>query len=269
MIVESHSHVSTLKGHGGLSPANYGKPMEGLAQYLETYDQNGVEACWVLGELGWLDSEKIVEENNALSQLRRKYPTRLYPFGTVNPNWPEKRLRGEIQRMAKELNLCGIKLVTILQGGSPFGPGMDVLADEAIKMNLPIFFHDGSPEYSSAIQIVYFARQFPQLRVVAGHSGLRELWPDHMRGVADTPNLWLCLSGPTQWGLQKLYDALGPDRLMWGSDGGLGTPAVIKAYLRRIERLKASDDHKRMILGENAMRFMLGDDWKNRRKRFD
>ena len=262
MIVESHSHVNVpLPGIEDSAPW-YGKAIEGIAQYLDSYDQNGVDAGWVFPGKGFLDSELIQAENTALSQLHEKYPDRLYPWGGLNSNWPEPRLRKEIRRIASELHLFGIKIIPVTQGIPLSSPGMDIVAEEAQAANLPIFFHDGSPEYCSAIQIIWFARKYPELRVVSGHGGLRELWCDHVNHAKDLPNLWICLSGPTQWGIQKFYDELGPERLLWGSDGGLGTPAVIKAYLRRIERLKAPQEHKRMILGENAMRFLLGSNWK-------
>jgi predicted TIM-barrel fold metal-dependent hydrolase len=49
---------------------------------------------------------------------------------------------------------------------------------------------------------------------------------------------------------------LGPEKLLFGSDGGIGHGAITTAYLRRIERLKAPPKHKEMILGENALRFI-------------
>ena len=67
----------------------------------------------------------------------------------------------------------------------------------------------------------------------------------------------MCLSGPTQWGIQRLYDELGPEKLMFGSDAGCGPAAIATAYLRRIERLLAPAEHKDMILGLNAKRFLL------------
>jgi len=173
----------------------------------------------------------------------------------VNPFWPENQLRDEIRQFAG-LGLKGIKLIPVVQGCSLASPNMDIVADEAERNGLPIFLHDGSAEYCSAIQVAYFARAHPGLTVVSGHSGLRDLWRDYVETAGDIPNLWLCLSGPTQWGIQKLYDRLGPERLMFGSDGGLGTAAITKAYLLRIARLDAPESHKEMILGENAARFM-------------
>ena len=259
MIVESHSHINLdLPGVEGRTFHAYGRDIEGLEEYLRSYEQNGVDACWVFGNRTFRDPAVCCAENEALSGLREQYADRLFPWGSVNPNWPEPELRAEIARMATDLHLHGIKLVPLLQGFTLSSAGMEVVAEEAIAHGLPVFLHDGSPEYCSAIQVAYFARSHPELRVVSGHGGLRELWPDLIPSAKELPNLWICLSGPTQWGIQRLYDELGPERLLFGSDGGLGHPAVIAAYLHRLDRLRAPEEHKRMILGENALRFLSG-----------
>jgi len=255
-----------LKGVEDPASFNYGKRVEGVRQYLKSYDENGVDACWVFGNRSWRDSALIRIENDALGSLGMQYPKRLFPWGSVNPDWSERAIREEIRRMANELGLYGIKLVPVIHGSALTSGGMAVVAEEAIAQGLPIFLHDGSMEYCSAIQVAYFARMFPELRVISGHGGLRDLWRDLLLTAPDLPNLWICLTGPTQWGIQMLYDELGPERLLFGSDGGLGTPALIKAYLRRIDRLEAPAEHKRMILGENAMRFLFGKSWREEYK---
>ena len=256
MIVETHSHIRLeLPGDGEPTFDPYGRAIEDVPQYLASYEANGIEKCWVFGQRSWRDNALTEVENDALAQLGSDHAGRLYPWGSVNPEWPESKLRAEIVRM-RELRLTGIKLVPIVQGFSLSSGGADAMADEAARQGLPVFLHDGSPEYCSAIQTVYFARKHPDLRVVSGHGGLRELWPDLIPAVRELPNLWVCLSGPTQWGIQRLYDELGPSKLMFGSDGGLGHPAVIRAYLRRIARLRAPEEDKAMILGGAALRFI-------------
>lgn len=189
------------------------------------------------------------------------HPHRLFPFATVPLMWPEKRVREMIERALGELGFYGLKFVSICQGVSLATPSMDLIAREAIRFGVPVFLHDGSPEYCSAIQVVYYARKYPELRVVSGHGGLREFWPEYIDGVRELPNLQVCLSGPTQWGIQTLYDELGPDRLMFGSDGGIGSHAITRAYLRRLARLEAPEDDKRKIMGISGMRFLFGEDW--------
>jgi len=259
MIVDAHSHIKvSIEGYADDRLNIYGVPNNDVHAYIEAYDSNGVDACFVFGTESFRQESVIQAENEALARLRDQYPERLYPWGTVCPAWPEKKLRSQIRYAINDLKLCGLKFVPICQGVSLSNPGFDIIAEEAIKLNIPITSHDGSPEYCSAIQVAYYARKYPELRVISAHGGLREYWPDLIESAKELPNLYICLSGPTQWGIQALYDELGPFKLMFGSDGGIGHPAVTAAYLRRINRLKAPAHHKRMILGDNAMNFLQG-----------
>lgn len=255
MIIETHSHLNVGLEDVGKDNFLYGKPVEGIAEYLANYRACGVDACWTFGTWAWRCSDLAPRENRKLAEIGRQYPGKIYPWGSVDPFWQEEQLRDEIRQFTG-LGLKGIKLAPVVKGCSLASQNMDIVAGEAGKNGLPVFFHDGSAEYCSAIQVAYFARAHPDLTVVSGHSGLRDYWRDYVETAADIPNLWLCLSGPTQWGIQALYDRLGPERLMFGSDGGLGTPAITKAYMSRIRSLRAPEEHKAMILGGNAQRFL-------------
>ncbi|MFC1607160.1 amidohydrolase family protein [Candidatus Latescibacterota bacterium] len=260
MIIDAHSHIRLpIEGLENGKVNIYGVKNNDIEQYLAGYDENNVDACYVFGAESFRNSSVIQAENEALAKARDQYPDRLYPWGCVNPAWPEDELRRQIRYAIIDLKLCGLKFVPICQGISLANPGFDVVAEEAKELNVPITTHDGSPEYCSAIQVAYYARKYPKLRVLSAHSGLRELWPDYIDAARELPNLSLCLSGPTQWGIQKLYDALGPEKLLFGTDGGIGPASITTAYLRRIERLKAPSEHKDMILGLNAKRYLAVD----------
>ena len=255
MIVDAHTHIKVgTEEESSYSP--WGMKAEGIAEYIENCDQAHIDACFIFGLEAFRDSSLLEASNDGLARLKQDYPQRLFPWGTVNPNWPEKRLREEVRRIARDLQLCGIKLVPIIQGFPISSSGMDILAEEAEELSLPVYFHDGSPEYCSAVQVVAFARMYPRVRVVSGHGGLREQWPEYIPAAKELPNLWLCVIGPTQWGIQQLYDHLGPEKLMFGSDGGLGHPAINRTYLKRLARLEAPEADKKLILGENAWRFL-------------
>jgi len=256
MIIDAHTHLEPLAEYQGKAHASYGMATANLQTYLRQYDQNGVDACFTFMRMGLHLESRISESNDGLARARDAAPNRVYPWGTVHPAWPEKQLRSEIRRIGNVLGFHGLKFVPIVQGYPMSAVGMDVVAEEAIDLDLPVTSHDGSPEYCSAIQIAYFARKYPNLRVISAHGGLRELWPDLIDAARELPNLWICLSGPTQWAIQTLYDRLGPEKLLFGSDGGLGHPAITTAYLRRIERLNAPKKHKEKILGGNALNFI-------------
>jgi len=258
MIIDAHTHVGLpFKGSGLVNI--YGVQTTGVEDYFAGMDMNGIDASFVFGSQSFRRDSVIQRENEALARFRVQYPGRVFPWATVCPSWLEKDLRQQIRYAIVDLKLHGLKFVPICQGSSLANPGFDVIAQEAIELNVPFTSHDGSPEYCSAIQIAYYARKYPKLRVISAHGGLRELWPDLIDAAKELPNLYVCLSGPTQWGIQRLYDELGPEKLMFGSDAGCGPPAIATAYLRRIERLQAPASHKDMILGLNARRFILGD----------
>ena len=256
MIIDAHSHIESLDEYQNVPHSSYGMPIADLDTYLSGYAENGVDACFTFICQGFQLESLIPRSNDGLARLRDKASDRIFPWGTVCPAWPEKKLRAEIRRTVRDLGFHGIKLVPIVQGYPISAVGMDILAQEAIDLGVPVVLHDGSPEYCSAIQVAYYARKYPDLSVLSGHGGLRELWPDFIDTAKELPNLSICLSGPTQWGIQTLYDKLGPDRLLFGSDGGIGHPAVIKAYLRRIDELDAPKQHKQLILGGNAMKML-------------
>jgi predicted TIM-barrel fold metal-dependent hydrolase len=256
MIVDAHTHIG-LEIQGFVENKNiYGVKTTSEDQYLKDYKALGVQACFVFASHSFRLNSLCRAENEALAKFNRQYPDQIYAWGTVSPALEEKKLREEIRYAIKDLGLYGLKFVPICQGVSIANRGFDIIAEEAIDLDVPVTTHDGSPEYCSAIQVAYYARKYPKLRVLSAHGGLRELWPDFIDAAKELPNLFICLSGPTQWGIQSLYDALGPEKLLFGSDGGCGPASITTAYLRRIGLMDAPEAHKRMILGENALRFI-------------
>ena len=256
MIIDAHSHIEPLEEFRTQEDSSYGMPVADLRTYLADYDANGVDACFTFANKAFWMESLLPASNDALAKLRDKEPERILPWGSVHPAWPEKKLRAEIRRLIKQLGFYGLKFVHLAQGCTLSSLGMDIVAEEAIDLDIPVALHDGSPEYCSAIQVAYYARKYRQLQVLSGHGGLRELWPDFIDSAKELPNLWICLSGPTQLGIQTLYDQLGPEKLLFGSDGGLGHKAVTTAYLRRIDRLQAPLEHKKMILATNALKLI-------------
>jgi uncharacterized protein len=257
MIIDAHTHVMLpVEGFTEKNNVYYEMNASGKT-YLKTYKSLDIQACFAFACYAFYNDAIARAENEALAKFNQAHPDRVYAWATVSPALEEKQLRAEIRYAIKDLGLYGLKFVPICQGVSLANPGFDIIAEEVIDLNVPVVIHDGSPEYCSAIQLAYYARKYPQLRILSGHGGLRELWPDLIDAVRELPNLYICLSGPTQRGIQALYDALGPEKLLFGSDGGCGPTAIITAYLRRISRMDAPEEHKHMILGENALRFLF------------
>ncbi len=115
MIVEAHSHLDVGLFAKDESVFHYGTPVEGVEEYLANYRSCGVDACWTFGCWAWRCSELANAENRKLAEIGRRYHGKIYPWGSVNPAWPEKQLRAEI-RLIAELGLKGIKLSPVSNG---------------------------------------------------------------------------------------------------------------------------------------------------------
>jgi len=251
MIIDAHTHMGLntyageVTGREGLSSAT---------RYVQILEDNGVDKGFTFSSSAFRQDPQ--RANDALAWARDTYPDVILPWGTVDPYWNEGKLRREMRRCIEELDFVGFKFVPWIQGFSMMVAGTDVIAEECVDMDVPVVFHDGSPLYCTALQIVYYARAYPQLRVLSGHGGLREGWRDTIQAAKELDNYWICLSGPTQQGIQTVYDEVGPDKLLFGSDGGSLHPAVTTNYLRRIRALDAPAEDIEKILGLNALRFL-------------
>jgi uncharacterized protein len=248
MIIDAHTHL------GSDLYAARGEPSGAAARYVQILRESGVDRGFTFTLSGLTGDPRA--GNDELARARDRFPDAILPWGTVDPQWNERVLRREMRRCVRRLGFWGFKLHPWMQGFSLAAPGMRTVAEECINLGVPITFHDGSPLYCTALQGVYFARAYPELRVLSGHSGLREGWRDVIAPTQELDNYWLCLSGPTQQGIQAVYDALGADKLMFGSDGGASRPAVVANYLRRIRALRAPQEDIEKILGLNAARFL-------------
>jgi len=251
MIVDAHTHVGDdpyagqQKGPESASAAD---------RYVAVMQAAGVDRGFAFTSWGLRGDTELSNDN--MARARDQHPEVILPWGVVDPRWPESRIRQEMRRCVEELGFHGFKFHPWVQGFSLMAAGMDIVAEECIAMDVPVTFHDGSPPYCTALQGVYYARAHPGLRVLSAHAGLREGWRDIVEPAKELDNYWICLSGPTQQGIQTLYDQLGPDKLLFGSDGGSMHPAVVSNCLRRIRALRAPQEDIDKILGLNALQFL-------------
>ena len=152
----------------------------------------------------------------------------------------------ELERARTDLGLKGIKLGPNYQVFDPLGDAALRVYELAQRHGLPILFHQGaSPvqdaplRYAHPLLMDEIAIRFPELRVVMAHLG--HPWQretivtirKHPHVYADVSALfyrpWSFYEGlrlATEWG------AL--DKLLFGSDFPIATPAETAAGLRRV-----------------------------------
>jgi uncharacterized protein len=247
MTIDMHTHLSLLlEDHD-------------VVDVLSMLDRSNIDGALVMTMTGIFSScIDHKSENNKVKSLCDRAPERLYPAFTVNPLMGKESL-DEVKRCRNELGIKVLKLHPWLQGFSISSPEMRKVAKLCEKLGIVIIFHDGTPPYSTPLQIASLARDFPNLRVVSGHAGLFDLWENAMQAAQRYPNYYLCLCGPTTRAMQKIVDEVPAEQICVGSDmlGSMQDMEDILWYRwQKFRSLKISEDRRRIIEDETPKKLL-------------
>jgi predicted TIM-barrel fold metal-dependent hydrolase len=228
MTIDFHVHRPSTRGMWGLE--DY--PPD---TYLALMDEMGVDASVILPLDGLVYDAPA--GNDEVAAWCAKDPDRLIPFCTVAAREPDAP--AELRRCVEELGIRGLKLHPWLQGIHPLEPFMAPLCEEAARLGVPVLLHDGTPPYSTPLQIGALAARHPDVRFVLGHGGLYDLWPEAIAAVQRHPNVYACMTSLTPDAMRRLIHALPIERLLFGTDAGLAAPGAHGYAIERWAELRA------------------------------
>lgn len=174
--------------------------------------------------------------NDALAAWVADAPDRLVALGTVDPRLPNAA--AETERCLTELGMRGMKFHPWIQAFCAHEPCMDPIAEVAAGHSAPILFHDGTPPYSTPLQIAALARRHPDVPMVLGHGGLQDHWREAIAAVNGTPNLWICLCGTPNVGIRAVVARCPSERLLFGTDAGLSAGPQQTFAAERVEEIR-------------------------------
>ena len=225
-VIDMHSHLPG-KAFG------YGRKATG--DFIQTMDLCGIDKAVVFTIDGFFYD--AVAGNNELWRQAIESNGRLVPFCTVNPRDDFSPM--EIRRCVQELGFRGVKIHPWWQGISPLDDCMSAIAREAIHLDVPILFHDGTPPFSTPLQVAYLSGKFPQLKVILGHGGGMDLWVEAVAAVQRYPNCSICLcgSGIPPAVMRLMIEQLGPERITLGTDAGFGDDYYVSYRMEQFHDL--------------------------------
>jgi hypothetical protein len=185
------------------------------------------------------------EGNDYILRAVRVHPDRLIGFATVNP-WYGERAVKELRRAVNE-GLCGLKLHSALQGYFINDDLVYPVIEAAVELEIPVYFHTGTPIYALPLQLSYLAADFPEVDFIMGHAAHADFWLDLLPAARGLSNIYIETSlRASTWVLQSAVDELGPHRVMFGSDSPVSS---IKVELAKIETLDLDTKAREMVLG--------------------
>lgn len=209
-VIDVHCHYSSW---GGVRI-----PEDSPQRTLEMFAQHGVDGV-VIAPLVNLFSNygDCRKENDQIRDYCSAAPDRLFPACTVNPLEGQPALE-ELKRCHDDLGCRILKLHPWLQGFSVSSPEMDPVAELCQELGVAILFHDGTPVYSHALQMARLCRDYPRLKVIAGHAGLGDLWHEAMLAALRYPSFYLCLCGPRERAMRIIIDQVPARQICVGAD---------------------------------------------------
>lgn len=249
-IIDTHTH---FPGHAfGM------KPKTG-AQLREEFEAEGFHGAWIFTTDGLLSDP--ARHNDLLYEGVRNDLDFFTPFCTVNPHDGAARAVKELERCAGLLSMKGLKLHSWLQSFSLTHPAVEPIMRRAGELGLPVLLHDGSPPYSTPLQIASVAERVPGTTVILGHSGLDDLWEDAILAANRNRNIFLCLCSLSAGAIREIIRRVPPERLLFGSDSGFG-PGLGKAAITKIRGAGLSARTRKLIFSGNAIRLLKNESGK-------
>lgn len=207
-----------------------------------------VHVASVLGSWGltsptyFMSPADISFGNDWLLAYQRANPSLVRGYVAVNPNFGSHALE-EIDR-CRAAGMIGVKLAASRRADDQL---LDPVCESAHRHGLPILHHVWQhrrrewpgQEASDAAELCTLARRHPAAKFILAHIAGGGDWLHSLPVLADTPNVWVDLSGSGVDGgmLERCLDAVGAERLLWGCDLTIDTGL---AKLRRLERLLAA-----------------------------
>ncbi len=240
-VIDFHCHYSSW---GGVVI-----PEDTPERTLEMFGQHGVDGVLIVPMVNLFSNcNDCRPENDAIHRYCSAFPDRLFSGFTVNPFDGEKAL-DEIRRCHSEHDSRVLKLHPWLQGFSVSTPEMNPVAELCERLGIAILFHDGTPIYSHPLQMARLCRDFPGLKVIAGHAGLGDLWHEAMVAAKRYPNFYLCLCGPRERAMRIIIENVPARQLCVGADFSTSDKddAVLWFRWRSFRELKLPEDVKRTI----------------------
>ncbi|MBU0714592.1 MAG: amidohydrolase family protein [Verrucomicrobia bacterium] len=188
------------------------------------------------------------EEGNALlARLVRRYPKQLSGLAVANP-WLGTKAVGLLEK-AFDDGLMGLFLCPPRQGFRLTESIVDPLLEVCCRRHKPVYAHTGTPICSEPFQLAELARRFPEVTFIMGHAAYPDFWYDVAGALQQAPNLLVETSCQVAAIIQQALDAVGPERVLFGSGWPRSKPGV---EILKIRSMGLADDIFEKVMHTNA-----------------
>jgi len=221
---------------------------------IQFLDKAGIDKSTLLvvdWGVGLGEPEIPIEEQNMIcAQTAKQHTDRLIPFAGIDPR--RKNAVELLKKCVEEWDMKGLKLHPDV-GYYPDDESFYPFYGKVSEYKIPILSHTGpmfgalKSKYTQPVYLDAVLADFPEINIIAAHMGFC-WWPEVAVIGQAKPNLYGCLTG-WQMDAKKDYenfcrtlrcilDKMGPDRVLFGTDGPLESPRLTtKDWIEAIKKL--------------------------------
>jgi predicted TIM-barrel fold metal-dependent hydrolase len=215
VIIDSHTHVDESHAFGWFDPP---EAIVGLLDEAEI----GRAIIMTYRDAPGPEEGALEYVATAVQQ----YPDRLIGYARMNPHYGDRAL-ALFDRAIREYGMRGLKLHPVSHVLHPASELTLQLIRHAASLGVPTLFHCGDEEFTLPLQIAEAARLVPEATIILGHMGGYFHVRDAIRAARRHPNLVLETSAmPYPGMIKEAVDILGPERVLFASDGPGCDPAI-------------------------------------------
>jgi hypothetical protein len=207
-----------------------------------------VDAALLLPYPGAPDVEKIHDE---IVQLMKENPGKIFGIVSLNPHMDEERYLSEVERLVKDEGFVGVKLHTIGHAINPLSSDATKVFEAAKRLHIPVIVHTGMGiPFALPSLVIPRAKAYPNVKIVLYHSGWQVFSPEDYVAASVCDNVYLETSWCSVLEKSWFINALGSDRVLFGSD----LPENQAAEIFSFKSLNISDKDLENVLGKTAIR---------------
>jgi len=247
MIVDADVHLS---------------PTDGILvdELLRRMDRSGVSKA-----LAWLQPPYLrqIDESNAyIHRAMQDHPDRILGFGWADPNLGVQKARDMARKCVEEYGFYGVKLNGAQNPYTIDDPELALpVIEEIARLNTVLAFHVGADDYSRThpYRVAKIARMYPELPILVVHMGgaaYMDLSREAIEFALECPNLTLIGSGVRAVSILAAIQALGAQRVCFGSDTPFALMHVEVAMYKALLEGEVSAAGKADIMGRNILRVL-------------
>lgn len=209
-VIDAHAHVGPWY--------NFFTPEPDATGMMRAMDRCGIQRAAISSMLAIGPDARA--GNRETLEVVRRHPDRFVGYAVFNPHHHDNR--ADVERMLQEPGIVGIKIHPVTHEYPLGGPDYEAVWELASRFDVPVLTHtEAGSAVSDPALIDDVATRWPNARIILGHAGVTDA--GHRTAISlarEHSNLYLELCGSFITGvwIQRMVDAIGPERVLYGSD---------------------------------------------------